>query len=140
LSFPTIPSCIWAAVLRAPLREPVELLDRAFDVRAEPFADRARVAPLLDAVDRARFAPLEAVPALFAVVRVVPVFADWVRFLAAPLAAEPVREAGLDAVAPPERLVLLLPLPARDRLVVAMSPSQECDPRILASLPTAGRF
>jgi hypothetical protein len=51
-----------------------------------------------------------------------------------------VREAGLDAVAPPERLVLLLPLPARDRLVVAMSPSQECDPRILASLPTAGRF
>jgi hypothetical protein len=140
LSFPTIPSCTWAAVLRAPFREPAELLDRALDVRADPFADRERVAPLLDAFDRVRLAPFDAVREVFAVVRVVPVFADCVRFLAAPLAAEPVREAGFDAVAPPERLVLLLPPPARGRFVVAMFPSQECDPRILRSLPTDGCF
>jgi hypothetical protein len=127
-------------VLRVPFRELAEPLDRDLDVRADPFADRARDAPLLEAVDRARLAPFEVVPARFAVVRVVPVFADWVRFLAAPLAAVPVRAAGFEAVALPERLVPLLPLPARDRFVVAISPSQECDPRILRSLPTAGGF
>jgi hypothetical protein len=142
---PTIPSCIWAAVLRAPFREPLapfrelaELLDRALDVREDPFADR--VAPLLDARDCARLAPFEVARVALALLRVVRAFVDWVRFLAAPLEAEPVREAGFDAAAPAERLVLLLPVPARVRFVVAIVSSQVRDPRILRSVPTAERF
>jgi hypothetical protein len=124
---------MWAAVLRAPLaelrapfRELAELLERALDVRADPFADR--VAPLLDDLDCARLAALEVVRVVLALLRVVRAFVAWVRFLAAPLEAEPVREAGFDAAALAERLVLLLPVPARDRFVVAMSPPKYVTP------------
>jgi hypothetical protein len=56
---------------------------------------------------------------------------------AEPLLAEPGREAGFDAAALRERLAVLLPLLAPDRFVVAMSPSQLRDPRILRSVPAA---
>jgi hypothetical protein len=114
-----------AALAREPLRELPLVLARAFVARVDPF--RACVAPRLDAVDLARLAPfLDAVPVAFARLRVVPVFGDW-----ALLFAEPVLAPADFAAVLRERLAVPLELLPVDRFVVAMSPSQLCDPRIL---------
>jgi hypothetical protein len=133
-----MPSCICAVVLRAPLRERAEPFDRALEVRADPFRDRA--VPLLDAFDCARLPALAAVRAVFVAAWAVRVFAARAFFLAAPLPAELAREAGFDAAVLRERLVVLLAVLVRDRFVVAMSSSQVCDPRILRPVPAVAPF
>jgi hypothetical protein len=110
---PTTRSCVCAAAPAVvPLRELPLLLERAFVERVDPFVRRV---PLADAE-----------PVDFARVRVVPAFEDLVLLL-----AEPALALADFAAVVRERLAVLLGLVPVDRFVVAMSPSQLCDPWIL---------
>jgi hypothetical protein len=107
------------------LRELPLVLERAAAERVDPFLDCA--GRRLDAVDFVRLGPLvDAVPVGFARLRVVRAFGDWALVFADTFLAD----ADFDAVLR-ERLVVLFELLPLDRLVVAMTPSRLCDPRIL---------
>lgn len=112
-----------AAVVRAPFRVDAPF-ERELAARLDPFRDWV-VRPLddLEVVRVRAFDDVVRAFAVFAVLRAAPVFGALARLFAEPELAEPVRDAGFGAAVLRDRLAVLLLVLARDRFVVAMSPS-----------------